>query len=83
MDAIAAGQEFFKQEAATLKSDRYVDKFNNAIAAAISLRRVDALIYVHRLLKIWLPPHVIFTSLMLALMIVHIIQVVYYSPGFK
>jgi Fe-S-cluster-containing dehydrogenase component len=50
----------------------------SAVEAAATLRRVDALIYLHQLLKIWLPPHVLSTSLMLALMIVHIIQVVYY-----
>jgi hypothetical protein len=49
-----------------------------AVEAAATLRRVDALIYMHQLLKIWLPPHVLSTSLMLALMIIHIIQVVYY-----
>ncbi len=49
-----------------------------AVEAAATLRRVDALIYLHHLLKIWLPPHVLSTSLMLALMIVHIIQVIYY-----
>jgi nucleoid DNA-binding protein len=50
-----------------------------AAESAATLRRVDALIYLHRLLKVWLPPHVITTSLMLALMIVHIIQVIYYA----
>ncbi|MBI3652931.1 MAG: cyclic nucleotide-binding domain-containing protein [Acidobacteria bacterium] len=49
-----------------------------AVEAAATLRRVDALIYMHLLLKMWLPPHVLSTSLMLALMTVHIIQVVYY-----
>jgi Fe-S-cluster-containing dehydrogenase component/CRP-like cAMP-binding protein len=49
-----------------------------AIEAAATLRRVDALIYLHRLLKIWLPPHVLSTSLMLALMLIHIIQVVFF-----
>ena len=42
-------------------------------------RRVDALIYLHRICKAWLPPHVATTSLMLALMIVHIVQVIYYA----
>ena len=50
-----------------------------AVEAAVVLRRVDALIYLHRLLKIWLPSHVVTTSLMLALMIVHIVQVIYYA----
>jgi Fe-S-cluster-containing dehydrogenase component/CRP-like cAMP-binding protein len=53
-------------------------ELEKAIEAAATLRRVDALIYLHRLLKIWLPPHVLSTSLMLALMVVHIIQVIFY-----
>jgi len=52
---------------------------DRAIEAAATLRRIDALIYLHRSLKLWLPPHVASTALMLALMIVHIIQVVYYA----
>src|SRR6266851_843004 len=47
-----------------------------AIERAATLRRVESLIYLHRLLKAWLAPHVISTSVMLALLIVHIIQVV-------
>jgi hypothetical protein len=42
------------------------------------MRRVDALIYLPQLLKLWLAPHVLVTSLMLALMLVHIIQVIYF-----
>jgi len=49
-----------------------------AIETAATMRRVDALIYMHQLLKLWLAPHVLVTSLMLALMIVHIIQVLYF-----
>ncbi|QQS46966.1 MAG: cyclic nucleotide-binding domain-containing protein [Acidobacteriota bacterium] len=50
-----------------------------AIETAATLRRVDALIYLHQSLKLWLAPHVLFTSLMLALMIVHIIQVIFFA----
>lgn len=50
-----------------------------AVEAAATLRRIDALCYLHQLLKLWLAPHVLFTSLMLVLMVVHIIQVVYFS----
>ena len=39
----------------TLEENRELEK---AIEAAATLRRVDALIYLHRLLKLWLPPHV-------------------------
>jgi Fe-S-cluster-containing dehydrogenase component/CRP-like cAMP-binding protein len=54
-------------------------QLDQAIAAAVTLRRLEALIYLHRLLKLWLPPHVVTTALMLALMIVHIIQVIYFA----
>jgi Fe-S-cluster-containing dehydrogenase component/CRP-like cAMP-binding protein len=52
--------------------------FFSAIEKAVTMRRVDALIYLHQSLKLWLAPHVIVTSLMLALMIVHIVQVLYF-----
>jgi Fe-S-cluster-containing dehydrogenase component/CRP-like cAMP-binding protein len=50
-----------------------------AVENAATLRRVDALIYLHTLLKLWLPPHVLFTSLMLILMVIHIAQAVYFN----
>jgi hypothetical protein len=49
------------------------------VETAVTLRRVDALIFLHKILKVWIAPHVISTSVMLALMIVHIIQVVYFA----
>lgn len=48
------------------------------IDASATIRRIDALLYIHRALKLWLPPHVVSTSVMLALLVVHIVQVVYY-----
>jgi hypothetical protein len=51
-----------------------VDSVTDALA---SLRRLDALRFLHWLLKSWLLPHVVATSLMLALLVVHIFQVVY------
>ena len=48
-----------------------------AIEAAATLRRVEALIFLHYLLKAWLPPHVVVTSLMLGLLVAHLIQVFY------
>jgi Fe-S-cluster-containing dehydrogenase component len=69
----------FKRERKKLTDQRDQQKLDRAIEAAVSLRRIDALIYLHRSLKIWLPPHVASTALMLALMIVHIIQVIYYA----
>ncbi len=54
------------------------DAFLRLLDAAVIIRRIDALIYIHRALKIWLPPHVISTSVMLATMLIHIVQVTYY-----
>ena len=69
----------FKRERKKLTEEKDRQKLDRAIEAAVSLRRIDALIYLHRSLKLWLPPHVASTALMLALMIVHIIQVIYYA----
>lgn len=76
---VEAAKAGFSRERATLTNEKDRRKLDRAIEAAATLRRIDALIYLHRSLKIWLPPHVASTALMLALMIVHIIQVVYYA----
>ena len=76
---VEAAKSEFSRERAQLTNEKDQRKLERAIEAAASLRRIDALIYLHRSLKIWLPPHVASTALMLALMIVHIIQVVYYA----
>src|SRR5262249_26210926 len=62
-----------------LASEPDRERLGRALEAAVTLRRVDALIYLHRLLKLWLPPHVASTSLMLALLVIHIVQVIYYA----
>ncbi len=54
-------------------------KLMEAVENAATLRRVDALVYLHQLLKLWLAPHVLFTALMLVLMAIHIVQVVYFN----
>lgn len=51
----------------------------DAVENAATLRRVDALVYLHRLLKLWVGPHVLFTSIMLVLMVIHIAQVIYFN----
>ena len=78
-DLLESAQQEFAAESGSLANEKDRKSLERAIESAATLRRVDALIYLHRLLKIWLPPHVITTSLMLALMIVHIIQVIYYA----
>jgi hypothetical protein len=50
----------------------------DAIETIVTMRRVDALIYLHKMLKAWIAPHVVSTAAMLALMVVHIIQVVFF-----
>ncbi|HEX8163820.1 MAG TPA: cyclic nucleotide-binding domain-containing protein [Pyrinomonadaceae bacterium] len=50
-----------------------------SVDALVTLRRVDALIYLHQLLKLWVAPHVVSTSLMLALLPVHVAQVVFFA----
>ncbi|MGE0126748.1 MAG: cyclic nucleotide-binding domain-containing protein [Blastocatellales bacterium] len=57
------------------KQDR--ERLLKTVETAATLRRVDALILLHKLLKAWLPPHVMATALMLALLFVHIVQVIY------
>jgi hypothetical protein len=51
----------------------------DAVESAATLRRIDALCYLHQLLKLWVPPHVLFTAVMLVLMLVHIVQVIYFG----
>jgi hypothetical protein len=51
----------------------------SAVETAVTIRRIDALIVLHKILKLWIAPHVVSTSVMLALMIVHVIQVVYFA----
>ena len=77
-DMLAGARAEFKTETQGLREPSARPLLIEAIETAATLRRVDALIYLHRLLKVWLAPHVISTSLMLVLMLVHIIQVVFF-----
>jgi Fe-S-cluster-containing dehydrogenase component/CRP-like cAMP-binding protein len=54
-------------------------RLSEAVETTATLRRVDALCYLHYLLKLWLPPHVLFTSIMLILLVTHILQVVFFN----
>ena len=76
---LAQAREEFKDRFIRLATDDERILLQGAIETAVTLRRVDALIFLHKTLRLWLPPHVISTSLMLALMLVHIIQVVYFA----
>lgn len=76
---LADAREPFKERVSRMATKDERMHLLSAIETTVTLRRLDALIYLHRLLKIWLAPHVISTSIMLALMIVHVIQVVYFA----
>jgi hypothetical protein len=76
---VESAKAVFSEDRANLRDAKDRRALDRAIEAAVTLRRIDALIYLHRLLKLWLPPHVASTALMLALMLVHVIQVIYYA----
>jgi Fe-S-cluster-containing dehydrogenase component/CRP-like cAMP-binding protein len=76
--SLAKGRLHFKNEMAALDDKEKRNLFLKAIERAATLRRVESLIYLHRLLKVWVAPHVISTSVMLALLVVHIVQVVFF-----
>src|ERR1051325_9679598 len=76
---LAQARSEFQPELEGLKDQAMRPLLLEAVETSATLRRLDALIYLHQLLKAWLVPHVVSTSLMLALMIVHIVQVILFS----
>lgn len=77
--SLAKSRLMFKSVLAAVDDKEQRSLLLKAIERTATLRRVDSLIYLHRLLKAWLAPHVISTSVMLALLGVHIIQVVFFK----
>jgi Fe-S-cluster-containing dehydrogenase component len=75
---LADARESFKERTTRLATEAERSKLLQAVETAATLRRVDALMLLHHTLRIWIAPHVISTSLMLALMLVHIIQVIFF-----
>jgi Fe-S-cluster-containing dehydrogenase component/CRP-like cAMP-binding protein len=69
----------FQEDAKRLNDQKAHNSLMAAAETTATLRRVDALIYLHQLLKLWLAPHVVSTSIMLVLMLVHIIQVTLFT----
>ena len=72
---LARAREEFRADAEALSDSKSRRSLMEAVEATATLRRVDSLIYLHQLLKLWLAPHVVSASIMLALLMVHIIQV--------
>jgi len=77
--SLAKARLRFKAEILAPAAKEKRDQILKAVERSAVLRRVEALIYLHRLLKIWVAPHVIATSIMIALMVVHIVQVVFFN----
>lgn len=69
----------FSKEAESLNDAKTRRSLMEAVEISATLRRVDSLIYLHQLLKLWLAPHVVSASVMLALLLVHITQVVLFN----
>ena len=76
---LADAREEFREDAERLSDPQARRLLMDVVEATATLRRVDSLIYLHQLLKLWLAPHVVSTSIMLALMIVHIVQVIFFT----
>jgi Fe-S-cluster-containing dehydrogenase component/CRP-like cAMP-binding protein len=76
---LAEAREEFKDDAEAMSDPQARRLLMDVVEATVTLRRVDALIYLHQLLKLWLAPHVVSTSIMLALMAVHIVQVLFFT----
>jgi hypothetical protein len=76
---LANARRAFRERLTRLTTNEERALLLRAVEAKVTMRRVDALIYLHKMLKLWIAPHVISTSIMLALMIVHIIQVMYFA----
>jgi Fe-S-cluster-containing dehydrogenase component len=77
--ALAQGRLKFRNEFAAIEDKVQRGAALKALERMATLRRVEALIYLHRLLKIWVAPHVVSTSIMLVLMIAHIVQAVFFN----
>jgi hypothetical protein len=73
---LAEAREEFQYDAESLSDPNARRALMEAVETTATLRRVDSLIYLHQLLKLWLAPHVVTASIMLALMLIHIGQVV-------
>jgi hypothetical protein len=76
---LAEAREEFKERTTRVATDDERELLLDALETAITLRRVDALLLLHRSLRFWIPVHVVSTALMLALMIVHIVQVIFFK----
>ena len=78
---LAQARQEFKDRTTRLTTDEERDLLIAAVETAVTLRRVDALLTLHWLLRVWIPLHILATAVMLALMLVHVGQVIFFSVG--
>jgi hypothetical protein len=76
---LAQARQEFTARTTRLATSEERDLLLSAVETAVTLRRVDALLLLHRTLRSWIPIHVVSTAVMLALMVVHVAQVVFFN----
>ena len=76
---LAQARQEFKDRTTRTTTDEERELLLSAVETAVTLRRVDALLMLHWLLRVWIPMHIVSTAVMLALMLVHIGQVVFFN----
>jgi Fe-S-cluster-containing dehydrogenase component/CRP-like cAMP-binding protein len=76
---LAQARQEFKDRTTRTTTEEERELLISAVETAVTLRRVDALLALHWLLRVWIPMHIVATALMLALLLVHIAQVVFFS----
>jgi len=75
---LAKAREDFRERTTRVATEDERELLLDAIETAVTLRRIDALLWLHRSLRWWIPVHVISTALMLSLLVVHVIQVTFF-----
>ncbi|HZE69085.1 MAG TPA: cyclic nucleotide-binding domain-containing protein [Pyrinomonadaceae bacterium] len=76
---LAEARQEFKDRIVRTATSEERELLLATVQTAVTLRRVEALILLHQLLKQWVPLHVVSTALMLALMVVHIIHAIFFT----
>jgi hypothetical protein len=76
---LAQARQEFKERTTRQATDEERELLISAVETSVTLRRVDALLTLHWLLRAWIPLHVVATAVMLALLLVHIGQAVFFS----
>jgi hypothetical protein len=76
---LAKARDEFLEDAERLRDTEARRALMEAVEATATIRRVDSLIYLHQLLKLWLAPHVVSASIMLALMFIHVGNVLLFT----